>query len=290
MSSTSGKRLQGKSSKHVAPARALKYSKPEKVWLHAKVLDAKTGRHTPVRVAFRSREGRYIPPYGHRTEINDAWFQDYGADVKLMDTSFAYVDGTFQVELPVGEVYVEMTKGFEYAPVRKKLRIQPGQRELNLEISRSADHRARGWVTADTHVHFISPSTAILEGQAEGLNLISLLAAQWGDLFTNVGDISHGPLVSRDGETMVQVSSENRQHLLGHLGLVGGVGAPVFPMSASGPEESYLGGPLWTSLADWADEQRKRQGLVVAVHFPYPTAELAADIALGKIDAVELFP
>jgi hypothetical protein len=28
----------------------------------------------------------------------------------------------------------------------------------------------------------------------------------------------------------------------------------------------------------------------VAVHFPYPNAELAADIALGKIDAVELFP
>jgi hypothetical protein len=30
--------------------------------------------------------------------------------------------------------------------------------------------------------------------------------------------------------------------------------------------------------------------LVVAVHFPYPTAELAADIVLGKIDALELYP
>ena len=140
-----------------------------------------------MRLAFRSREGRYIPPYGHRTEINDGWFQDYGADVKLMDTSFAYVDGTFQVELPVGEIYLEMTKGFEFQPVRKKLDIEPGQRELNLEISRLADFRSRGWVTADTHVHFLSPSTAILEGQAEGLNLINLLAAQWGDLFTMLG-------------------------------------------------------------------------------------------------------
>ena len=136
-------------------------------------------------------------------------------------------------------------------------------------------------MTADTHVHFLSPSTAVLEGQAEGLNLINLLAAQWGDLFSNVGDLFQGPLTSRDGETIVWPGTENRQHILGHLGLLGGHGAPVYPMSASGPEESYLGDPLWTSLADWADECRKRQGLVVAVHFPYPTAELAADIALA---------
>jgi hypothetical protein len=262
----------------------------EKAWVHGQVVDSGTGRPSPVRLAFRSKDGRYIPPYGHRTEINDGWFQDYGADVKLMDTSFAYIDGIFQVELPVGDVFVEITKGFEYEPVRQKLKIEPGQRELNLEIKRHADLRSQGWVTADTHVHFLSPSTAVLEGQAEGLNLVSLLAAQWADLFTNVGDLSYGPLTSKDGETMVQVSTENRQHILGHLGLVGGHGAPAYPMSASGPSESYLGDPVWNSLADWSDAQRKRGGLVVAVHFPYPTAELAADIVLNKIDAVELYP
>ncbi len=261
-----------------------------KTWLHGEVTDAATGKPTPVRLAFRSKEGRYIPPYGHRTEINDGWFQDYGADVKLMDTSFAYVDGTFQVELPTGEVYAEITKGFEYEPLRKKLLIEPGQRTLKLEIGRHIDLRSKGWVTADTHTHFLSPSTAVLEGQAEGVNLVSLLAAQWGDLFTNVGDLPFGPLVSKDGETRVEVNTENRQHLLGHIGLVGGRGAPVFPMSASGPSESSLGDPLWTSLGDWADKQRARGGLNVAVHFPYPTAELAADIVLGKIDAVELYP
>jgi hypothetical protein len=61
-------------------------------------------------------------------------------------------------------------------------------------------------------------------------------------------------------------------------------------MSASGAEESYLGDPLRSTLAEWADVCRQRDGLVVAAHFPYPTAELAADIALGKIDAVEMWP
>src|SRR5205823_6125158 len=131
------------------------------------------------------------------------------------------VDGTFQVELPLGEVYVEMAKGFEYGAVRRRVTIAPGQRQLDLEIPRQIDLRSQGWVTADTHVHFLSPSTAVLEAQAEGLNLINLLAAQWGDLFTNVGDIRNEPLVSRDKETMVWVGSENRQHILVHIAMLG---------------------------------------------------------------------
>jgi hypothetical protein len=268
----------------------IEIAEPGHRWVHGRVVDPDTKKPTPVRLAFRSKEGRYIPPYGHRAEINDGWFQDYGADVKLNDTSFAYVDGTFQVELPTGEVYLEMTKGFEYQAVRRKLEIQPGQRELTVEIPRLTNLRAQGWVTADTHTHFLSPTTGVLEAQAEGLNLINLLAAQWGDLFTNVGDIPFGPVVSQDRETMVWVGSENRQHLLGHIGLEGIRGKPVFPMSADGPSESLLGEPLWTSLAEWAETCRQQKGLAVAVHFPYPTGEIAADIILGKIDAVEIWP
>ncbi|MBE3071806.1 MAG: hypothetical protein IMZ67_02420, partial [Acidobacteria bacterium] len=262
----------------------------QKTWLHGRVIDAGTGRPTPARLAFRSARGRYIPPYGHRSEINRGWFQDYGADVLIGDDAFAYVDGTFQVELPAGEVFVEVSKGFEYEHVRRKLDIRPGQRDLDVTIGRIADLRPRGWVSADTHVHFLSPSTAILEGQAEGLNLINLLAAQWGDLFTNVGDLPHGTLVSRDGRTLVKVGTENRQHLLGHIALINRDSDPVYPMSAAGQNESYIGDPVWTSLAEWADACRARDGLVVGMHFPYPTGELAADIVLGKIDAVELEP
>lgn len=263
----------------------------DKAWLHARVVDPATGKPVPVRLAFRSKEGRYIPPYGHRADINAAWFQDYGADVKMGADSFAYVDGEFEVELPLGEVHVEIAKGFEYAPVRRKLRIEPGQRSLNLEISKYADLRAQGWVSADTHVHFLSPSTAILEGQAEGLNLINLLAAQWGDLYTSMGDLAHGPLTSRDKEMVVWPGTENRNHLMGHIGLLGAHGSPVLPLSAGfpyGADESYPGDPVWMSMSEWADQCRQREGLTVAVHFPNPLAEIVADIVLGKIDAVEV--
>lgn len=261
---------------------------PRKTWVHVTVEDASTGRPTPVRVHFRAPDGRYLPPYGHRHEVNDNWFEDYGADLKLGSTQYAYVDGRFQIELPVGEVYVELAKGFEYQPLRRKLHIEPGQRELRLQIGRAMDLRREGWVTADTHVHFISPQTAWLEAQAEGLNLVNLLASQWGDLFTNVGDIT-GEVsgVSRD-DTLIWVGTENRQHLLGHISLLGSKGSPVFPLCAGGPSESYLGDPAWTSLADWADTCREREGVVVMPHFPIPYCEVVADIVLGKVDAVEI--
>jgi hypothetical protein len=261
---------------------------PGRRWINGRVLDPDTKKPTAVRMAFRTKEGRYIPPYGHRAEINDAQFQDYGADIKLMDASFAYIDGTFMVDLPPGEVYVEITKGFEHQAVRQKLEIAPGQRELTLEIPRLANLRAKGWVTSDTHVHYLSPSTALLEAQAEGLNLINLLAMHGGELFSNFGDIPHGPVISPDRESMVWVGSENRHHLLGHISLTG-IHGTVFPLSADGPSEAMLGEPLWSSMAEWADRCREHQGLVVSPHFPYPTGEVAADIVLGKIDAVEIW-
>jgi hypothetical protein len=68
------------------------------------------------------------------------------------------------------------------------------------------------------------------------------------------------------------------------------LGKAVFPMAAGGPRESYHGDPLWDTLAGWADAGREQGGLAVSVHFPYPAGEQAADVVLGKIDAVELFP
>ncbi len=261
---------------------------PHKTWLHVNVTDSATGRPVATRAHFRGRHGEYLPPYGHPADINDRWFEDVGGDLKLGEMSYAYVPGRFQTELPVGEVYVELSKGFEYRPLRKKLTIEPGQRELNLTIERWVDLAGEGWRTADTHVHFLSPQTAHLEAQCEGLNLLNLLASQWGRLFTNVGDITGELSGSSSDETLVWVGTENRHHILGHISMLGVRGDPVFPMCTGGPGEADVGDPDYMTLAEWSDLCRQREGLVVLPHFPYPLMENAADLVLGKIDGVEV--
>jgi hypothetical protein len=257
-------------------------------WVRFTIRDRATGQPTPARVHLRTADGRYLPPYGHRHEVNDRWFEDYGADVLLGSTPYAYVSGSFDAELPSGEVLIEVAKGFDFRPVRRSIAVEPGQRKVVVEIDRARDHRSAGWITADTHVHFLSPQTAHLEAAAEDINVVNLLATQWGDLFTNVGDYTGAASGSSTAETVVWVGTENRQHFLGHMNLLGTQGQTVGRMCAGGPPESFFGDPLHTTLSEWADRGHAEHGLVVIPHFPVPYAEVVADVALGKVDGVEI--
>ena len=257
-------------------------------WMKVTVTDASTGKPTPVRIHMVGPRGDYIAPYGHHAQINTGWFQDYGADVVAGGRNWAYVAGEFTTDLPVGDVYVEIYKGFEYAPTRTKVTVKPGQKELKLRIKRAADWRSQGWVTADTHVHFISPHTAALQAQGEGVNIVNLLASQWGRLFTNVGDI-RGRVNVLEEDTIVYVGTENRNHMLGHMSMLGTKGLPVYPMCCGGPGEAYLGDPDWMALAEWAAENKRKGGVVIRPHYPYcGHSEDPIPIIKELVDAVEI--
>lgn len=248
----------------------------------------------PVRLHLHGSAGEYLAPLDRQRIPNAAWFEDYGSDLALENTHWsAYSNGESVVDLPVGKVYLEATKGFEFAPVRRVLRIGPRTETITIELERALPWRSRGWVTADTHVHFLSPSTAALEGEAEGVNVVNLLASQWGDLMTNASDFdgktTHGSVeTGGSGEWLVRVGTENRQHVLGHISLLGYEGPPILPMCAGGPDESPIGDPVEVLMLEWARRCRQQNGLVVMPHFPDPRCENAACIVEGTVDAIEM--
>jgi hypothetical protein len=258
-------------------------------WMTVRVTDETTRQPTPVRIHLSDEHGHYVAPYGHHEQVNTNWFEDYGADVQVGGRNFAYVDGEFAADLPVGDLFIEMTKGYEYAPIRERVTVKPGQKRLDLRIDRLADWRSRGWVTADTHVHFVSPQTAWLEARAEGVNVVNLLASQWGRLFTNVGDYT-GRVGVVENDTIVYVGTENRDHMLGHMSMLGTKGGmPVYPMCSGGPTEAYIGDPNFRTLAEWALENRRKGGVVIRPHFPYcGYSEDPVPILLGLVDALEI--
>jgi hypothetical protein len=252
--------------------------------LDVEVVDAATGQPTPARVRFRSPDGRYLPPLGHRDEVNPGLNEDSGADVVLGGSTYAYVPGRFPILLPVGTVEVEVVRGFGHRPIRRTIRVGSDRTPAVFAL-KPID--TDGWTAVDCHVHFISPTSALLQARAEGVAIVNLLATQWGDHHTSITDLPAATVADEAGEHLVVMGSENRQNMLGHIGLLG-ASDPVLPMASAGPPEAQMGEPLEWLMRDWADAAHAQGGLSIAVHFPLPYAEIAADIVCGRIDAVEL--
>ena len=263
---------------------------PGRNWVRTTVVDDATGQPVPCRVHFRSPDGVPYAPHGHHAQLNGGmgtWHVDVGGDVRLDGATYAYTDGTCEGWLPRGDVLVEAVRGFEYEPLRQQVRIEPGQQELTLRLKRWCDMNAQRYFSGDTHVHFLSTQGSHLEAQGEDLNVVNLLLSQWGHLFTNTEEWTGKPSVSPDGRTIVYATQENRQHMLGHLTLLG-LKKQVMPWCSDGPSEAEMGGTLETTLAHWADACRQQGGTVVIPHLPTPNGEPAALIATGRADAVEM--
>jgi len=254
------------------------------------------GSQKPVPVKFHAhgQAGEYLTPVDRHRIPNSTWFEDYSVDYMHCEQHWCtYIPGQTQIYLPRGKVYIEITKGFEIKPIRKVMRVTKATREIKFEIEKVLDWRKKGWVTADTHVHFLSPQTALLQGSAEGVNVINLLASQWGEMMTNVGDFDGKTTFGSkeaggDGEYLVRVGTENRQHVLGHISLLGYNGDIILPMTTGGPDESAIGDAVRNLITDWARKCKAQGGLVILPHFPEPRSENAATIIHGDADAVEM--
>ena len=265
--------------------------------VQVRVVEREGDRPVPARLHLHGQVGEYLAPVDRHRYANPMWYEDPGTEVVLLDHSCAYTGGVATARVPLGEVFIEVTKGFEFRPARLVAEVTAGTDVITIELERVHAWRQKGWITADTHVHTLSPDTARLAGAAEGVNVVNLLASQWGEWLTNVGDFDGrafygvapaGPDLPGDADCLVRVGTENRQHVLGHISLLGYDGPLITPLCTSGPDESALGDPVEVLLTDWAQQCRRQGGLVVIPHFAMPRAEAAACIVAGLADAAEM--
>src|SRR5262245_11856825 len=145
--------------------------------VHVRVNDSSTGQPVPVRIRFEA-QARQLAPLGRCLDFPVQKGVDAGGHVKLGDKRWHYIDGTCEVQLPPGEVVIELSRGPEYRAARHVVQLAPGQISLRLEIERWIDLRKEGWYSGDTHVCDISPHAALLEGAAEDVAVVNLLAHQ----------------------------------------------------------------------------------------------------------------
>jgi hypothetical protein len=262
--------------------------------VHVRVNDAVTGKPTPVRIRFTDADGKYYAPFGRLTEFATGRGEDVGGNVLIGDKPHAYIDGTCEFALPAGQISVAIDKGPEYRPIREEVSLPAGKLALRFAIERWADLRAEGWYSGETCCYSLTPHAALLEGAAEDLAIVNLLAeacvlhsSEHGDYraIPNLLAFSgQEPALERPGH-MVVVNTQNFHWRLGHLLLLN-CHRVVYPLTCGGPE----GSDHWR-LADWCDQCHRKGGLVIGGGFfgHHPGSlhgELLADLILGKVDAL----
>lgn len=260
--------------------------------VHVRISESGTGRPTPVRLRLVDAAGVCRMPFGRLAEFATEAGVDVGGQVRLDDSAFAYIDGICEVHLPPGPVRVQVSKGPEYVPIDREVVLAPGKIALRLTIERALDWRSRGWYSGDGRVHYLSPHAARLEGAAEGLDVVNLLAHERPShdnhppAFVNLLAFS-GTQPALQGPPNVVVNTCNSHPILGTVALLN-CHRIVYPLRFGAPD----GLDDW-SVADWCDQCHRKKGLVVWPDLPrltteHPQGEALAALLLGKIDAFEV--
>jgi len=284
--------------------------------VHLRINDAATGRPTPVRVRVTAADGTHFPPLGRAAEFPAARNADVGGHLWVGRERWWYIDGACEIPLPAGvPLRVQAAKGPEFTPLDETVTLGAGQISLRFAISRWADTHADGWVSVDTRCHFITPHAALLEAQAEGVDVVNLLATPFPVLaldantytttpnllafsgqvpaLSSPGTAGVSPASSEEaGETpavlgtSVVVNTFNTHPVLGKVALLNSH-RPVFPLTFGGEETDDWG------VCDWADQCHRKKGLAVWCDAFEAAAGVVGGEALvaailGKIDAIEM--
>ena len=281
-------------------ARERKYLKPMGR-ISLRVVDP-LGKPVAARVFVTASDGRAYAP-------DDAWMHaddSFNRSERRFEAHYFDTAGESTIAVPAGEISVDVMRGFENRFERRKVDVSAGETtELTVRMGTlfiTVDATTR-LVSGDVHVHMNyggtyrnTPQHLVEQAAAEDLAIVE-------DLVVNkeqrIPDISYFSLkldsASTSGHLLLH-GQEFHTSYWGHLGLLNLTRNFLLPGYAAYPNTAAAS--LYPANANVADMAHEQGALVGYVHpfdsFPDPakdnslTAELPADVALGKVDYIEV--
>jgi TolB protein len=269
--------------------------------LSLRILDS-SGQPTSARIFITGENGRAFAP-------DDAWIHaddNFVRAERRFEAHYFHTSGNSDLTIPAGPVDVEVMKGFEYRVERKSVQVAADQTmkltiQLRpLDLPQQPNSR---WVSGDVHVHMNyggayrnTPKNLVAQATAENLSISEDLIVNKEQRIPDIAYFSSKADAASTSTTLLLHSQEFHTSYWGHLGLLHLTDHFLLPGYAAYPGTAAAS--LFPANANVADLAHEQHALVGYVHpydtFPDPakdatlTHELPVDVALGKVDYIEL--
>jgi len=264
------------------------------------VLDS-SGHETAARVFVTGEDGRAYAP-------EDAWLRaddSFDRSERAFEAHYFHTTGKAEIEVPAGRVTVEVMKGFEHRFERQTVEVNTGQTvplTIRLQVLDVPKDKDSHWVSGDVHVHMNyggayrnTPAHLVFQAAAENLPIVQNLVVNKEQRIPDMPYFRTTPDPASTLSNLLLHGQEFHTSYWGHLGLLHLTRNFLIPDYAA--YANTAAASLFPTNADIADLAHEQQGVVGYVHpfdtYPDPsqdalTNELPVDVALGKVDYLEV--
>ena len=281
-------------------AKTLKFIEPVGS-LTISVLD-EGGKPLDARVSVSGADGRSWAPATALMHADDS----FDRSQRHFEVGYYHTSGTSTLTVPAGIFEIEATRGLEYAVASQEVQVTAnGAKSVRLTMHRLVNLPASGWYSGDLHVHMnyggnyrTVPKQLAFMARAEDLHVIEELIVNKEQRVPDISYFDNGkPDPVSTPQTLIVHGQEFHTSYWGHSGLLGltkNIILPGYAAYANTPAAS-----LYPANANVFDLGHAQGALTGYVHpfdeLPNPedtvarvTDELPVDVALGKVDYMEI--
>jgi hypothetical protein len=266
-----------------------------------KVVDA-LGKPVAARVFITAADGLAYAPENAWMEADD----NFVRAERPFEAHYFDTPGSSEITVPVGEVQIDVMRGFENQFVQKKIEVKAdGTVQLTVRLApfQKVISAKTSWVSGDVHTHMNyagtyrnTPAHLIEQAAAENLGIVEDLVVNKEQRVPDISYFSPQPDPASTADRLLLHGQEFHTSYWGHLGLLHLTKNFILPGYAGYPNTGAAS--LYPANANVADMAHAQGALVGYVHpydsLPDPskpdplTSELPADVALGKVDYIEV--